>query len=177
VVAFGKGSAHSCSLSTTSHPRHIQPPCLQSLDSVDLSQHSILPAHILKTSGALACLTYNMVVLRVAHWLNAPAGPTCSKVRPAQQTGNETRRFSGGQAGDMVVVTANCASSDHRPTLGGRCAIECVDGADYGFFVMAEITSFPAGMCVNSRSCSVQSKTTMNMKGAHEVDRGKHCSW
>lgn len=47
----------------------------------------------------------------------------------------------------MVVVTANCATSDHRPTLGGRCAIECIDGADYGFFVMAEITSFPAGMC------------------------------
>lgn len=76
----------------------------------------------------------------------SPAGPTCSKVRPAQQNANETHRFSGGQAGDMVVVTANCATSDHRPTLGGRCAIECIDGQDYGFFVMAEITSFPAGM-------------------------------
>lgn len=46
----------------------------------------------------------------------------------------------------MIVVTANCAVTDQRPTLGGRCAIECTDGADYAFFVMAEITSFPAGV-------------------------------
>lgn len=74
------------------------------------------------------------------------AGPTCSKVKPATASVNNTRRFEGGQAGDMIVVTANCAVTDQRPTLGGRCAIECIDGADYAFFVMAEITSFPAGV-------------------------------
>jgi hypothetical protein len=73
-------------------------------------------------------------------------GPTCSKVRPAKGATNSTRKFNGGQAGDLLVVTANCAVSDQRPTLGGRCSIECVDGADYAFFVMAEHTSFAAGV-------------------------------
>lgn len=74
------------------------------------------------------------------------AGPTCSRVRPAKEDANSTRHFQGGQAGETLTATANCAQSDQKPTLGGRCAIECVDPVDYAFFVLAETTSFAAGV-------------------------------
>lgn len=57
-----------------------------------------------------------------------------------------TQSFNGGQAGDVITVTANCAQSDQKPTLGGRCSIHCSSGADYAFFVLAEYTTFAAGV-------------------------------
>ena len=80
------------------------------------------------------------------------AGPTCSKVRPSTATEENTRSFNGGEAGQDITVTANCAMSDLKPTLGGRCSIHCADSTDYTFFVLAEYTSFAAGVDYHPRS-------------------------